>query len=77
MIPSDPTINDHLGDVYWQQGRRTEARFQWERSLSFSPDPEQTINIERKLKEGLAAASMAGTKPPAFASQTVPAPEAH
>src|SRR5690606_19953725 len=48
LIPSDPTVNDHLGDVYWRQGRRTEARFQWERSLYYSPEEELTKTIHKK-----------------------------
>ena len=27
LIPSDPTIAEHLGDVYWRSGRELEARF--------------------------------------------------
>ncbi len=38
LLPGDATVNDHLGDVYWRLGHKTEARYQWERSLSFSPD---------------------------------------
>ena len=33
LLPVDPVINDHLGDVYWAVGRRTEARFQWRFAL--------------------------------------------
>ena len=33
-----PTLNDHLGDIYWRLGRRIEARFQWQRALTFEPD---------------------------------------
>jgi tetratricopeptide (TPR) repeat protein len=53
LLPGDPTVNDHLGDVYWRIGRKTEARFQWERSLTFSPDEELTNRLQQKLKEGL------------------------
>jgi len=54
LRPTDPTINDHLGDAYWQVGRYTEARFQWRRALTFDPDPELIVDIERKLRDGLA-----------------------
>jgi tetratricopeptide (TPR) repeat protein len=53
LLPNDPTVNDHLGDVYWRVGRKTEARFQWERSLSFSPDDKLLVKLHQKLKEGL------------------------
>ena len=53
LLPGDPTVNDHLGDVYWRLGRKTEARFQWERSLTFMPEAEMVNSIHKKLKEGL------------------------
>ena len=49
----DPIINDHLGDAYWQVGRRNEARFQWERALGFKPEASVIPAIKRKLDEGL------------------------
>jgi len=49
----DPTLNDHLGDVYWRVGRRTEARYQWQRALSFNPD--DPAPIQQKLEHGLPA----------------------
>lgn len=52
IMPYDPTINDHLGDVYWQLGRKKEARFQWQRALTFEPDPQEEPKIRRKLEEG-------------------------
>ncbi len=36
-------------------GRKTEARFQWKRSLSFDPDEEEAARIRRKLDKGLDA----------------------
>lgn len=53
LMPADPTVNDHLGDVYWKLGRKREARFQWERALSFNPEPEDLIKIKDKLENGL------------------------
>lgn len=52
---TDPVINDHLGDVYWSVGREIEARFQWQRALSFDPEPEEANRIRRKLADGLDA----------------------
>jgi tetratricopeptide (TPR) repeat protein len=54
LIPGDSTINDHLGDAYWRVGRKMEAKFQWTHALSFGPDDEQKVLIEKKLKDGLA-----------------------
>lgn len=53
LVPVDPVINDHLGDVYWAVGREIEARFQWQRALSFDPDPEEATRIRSKLAVGL------------------------
>ncbi len=53
LMPEDPTVNDHLGDAYWRVGRQTEAKFQWQRALTFKPEPEAEAAIKRKLTDGL------------------------
>lgn len=53
LLATDPIVNDHLGDVYWKVGREYEARFQWQRALSFDPEPKEVIRIRRKLDVGL------------------------
>ncbi|RMD91692.1 MAG: tetratricopeptide repeat protein [Alphaproteobacteria bacterium] len=55
LMPTDPIVNDHLGDAYWAVGREREARFQWKRALSFNPEPEEAERIRRKLEVGLDA----------------------
>ncbi|MEQ1888088.1 MAG: tetratricopeptide repeat protein [Alphaproteobacteria bacterium] len=52
LMPQDVVINDHLGDAYWQVGRRLEAQFQWNRALSFDPAPDVKRDIEKKLQSG-------------------------
>ena len=52
LNPADPTINDHLGDVYWQVERKLEARYQWQRALSLEPEKSQIPIIKLKIKEG-------------------------
>ncbi|MEM6372678.1 MAG: tetratricopeptide repeat protein [Pseudomonadota bacterium] len=58
LMPVDPVVNDHLGDVYWAVGREREAQFQWMRALSFV-DPEDLDGeadpdrMRRKLEVGL------------------------
>ncbi|WP_253189286.1 tetratricopeptide repeat protein [Brevundimonas sp. LM2] len=51
--PANAEINDHLGDAYWQVGRRREAGFQWNRVLTLDPDAERRTEVERKLEQGL------------------------
>ena len=57
LMPIDPVVNDHLGDVYWAVGRKREAEFQWHRALSFIDEDENTdadpARIRRKLEVGL------------------------
>ncbi|MEM8592028.1 MAG: tetratricopeptide repeat protein, partial [Pseudomonadota bacterium] len=53
LMATDPIINDHLGDVYWSVGRYTEAHFQWNRALSFDPEPDEATRIRLKLDVGL------------------------
>ncbi len=55
LEPVDPVVTDHLGDVYWAVGRQMEARFQWRRALSFSPEEKDATRIRRKLEIGLDA----------------------
>jgi len=50
---ADPEVNDHLGDAYWRVGRRLEARYQWRRVLSLSPNRAQRTAVETKLVDGL------------------------
>lgn len=55
LQPADPTLNDHLGDVYWKVGRRNEARFQWQRALTLKPEDKQRVAIQAKIEQGLAS----------------------
>ena len=57
MEPGDPDVNGHLGDAYWQVGRKIEATFQWRRVLSLEPDDKQKAEAEAKLKNGLGPAT--------------------
>jgi tetratricopeptide (TPR) repeat protein len=53
LKPADPTIAGHLGDAYWRVGRRLEARFQWQHAKDNKPEPEQLVEIEKRLANGL------------------------
>ena len=61
--PANPVIVDHLGDAYWQVGRRREAEWQWNRVLILDPDAERRAEVEQKLANGLSVA------PPVAAGQ--------
>ena len=55
MMPDDATVNEHLGDAYWRVGRTTEARYQWERSLTFKPEKETADALRDKIEKGMPA----------------------
>ncbi|RZJ05136.1 MAG: tetratricopeptide repeat protein [Brevundimonas sp.] len=53
--PGNAEIVDHLGDAYWQVGRRREAEWQWTRVLTLEPDAPRRAEVEQKLVRGLPA----------------------
>ena len=53
IMPADPVLNSHFGDVLWHSNRKTEARYQWERAMLFNPDKKTTKELDVKLKNGL------------------------
>ena len=53
LEPTDATITDHLGDILWRLNRKTEARYQWQKSLGFNPSEDDQQAIEHKLINGL------------------------
>ena len=62
LQPNDPTITDHLGDVLWQLGRRLEARYQWNKALSFNPSADERARLKEKRTQGVSPPPRA--KPP-------------
>ncbi len=53
LRPTDPEINDHLGDAYWRAGRQLEARFQWNIAASVDTEGAVKARVAKKLAEGL------------------------
>ena len=53
LLPFDPIINDHLGDILWENGKKRSAKLYWKRSLSFKPDKEEINKIKKKIENGL------------------------
>ncbi len=54
LMPADPIINDHYGDVLWRNGNKIEARYFWKHVLSLK-DTEKDMKekIKNKLISGL------------------------
>jgi tetratricopeptide (TPR) repeat protein len=54
LMPDDPTVNDHYGDILWKLNRKIQARYFWNNVLSFDDtddDVRKEINI--KIIKGL------------------------
>ena len=48
MMPYDPTVNDHYGDVLWKLGNELEARFYWQKAIDL--DQENIFEDKVKIK---------------------------
>ncbi len=46
-------IEDHLGDIYWRQGKKDKAREAWQVALEARPPYKERAIIQGKLDEGL------------------------
>lgn len=51
--PAESTINEHLGDAYWQVGRRVDARFAWRAALVGAEGDAEKRRLQTKLDWGL------------------------
>ena len=54
LMPEDPTVNDHYGDILWKLNRNIQARYFWNYVLKLDDadeDIKKKINI--KMIEGL------------------------
>ena len=54
LMPADPTVNDHYGDVLWKNGDKIQARYFWNYALSLEEVKDDLIDsIQNKLISGL------------------------
>ncbi len=55
LEPANALINDHLGNAYWQGGRKNEARFQWQHALTLEDDTGEVNRkeVEKKIANGI------------------------
>ena len=54
LMPGDPIVNDHYGDVLWKNGNEIQARYYWKYVLNLEKSEEDLKNaIEKKLIKGL------------------------
>ena len=53
MMPDDPIVNDHYGDILWKLNRKIQARYFWKNVLKMeNVEIEMIQNINNKLIEG-------------------------
>jgi tetratricopeptide (TPR) repeat protein len=54
LMPADPTVNDHYGDVLWKNGNEIQARYYWNYVLNLKGTKNDLKkNIKKKLILGL------------------------
>ena len=54
LLPADPIVNDHYGDVLWKNGNKIQARYYWNYVLNLeSTEDNLKKTIEKKLIKGL------------------------
>ena len=54
LMPKDPIVNDHYGDILWKLNRKIQAKYFWQNALnSEESENEMKKNISKKLLKGL------------------------
>jgi tetratricopeptide (TPR) repeat protein len=49
IMPNDPIVNDHYGDILWRLDRKIQARYYWKNVLNFEDTKEkmkEDINVK-------------------------------
>ena len=54
LMPDDPIVNDHYGDILWMLNRKIQARYFWRNVIKMeNTEIEMKENINKKIIEGL------------------------
>ncbi len=54
LMPEDPIVNDHYGDILWKLNRKIQARYFWQYVLNLEEtEDEMKKNIKEKLIDGI------------------------
>jgi Putative Zn-dependent protease, contains TPR repeats len=54
LMPDDPIVNDHYGDILWKLDQKIQARYFWNNVLRFDDtEDDMRKNINKKLITGL------------------------
>jgi len=49
LMPNDPIVNDHYGDVLWKMNRKIQAKYYWQNILNLE-DAEESVKEKVKIK---------------------------
>ena len=55
LMPDDPIVNDHYGDILWKLDRKIQAKYYWKNVLDFK-------NTEEDMKEDIYIKLLKGPK---------------
>jgi Flp pilus assembly protein TadD len=61
-LTNDVTINEHLGDAYWQSGHRVSARYAWRKAAYQTDDLDAEHRLQQKIDIGLPIAAASPRK---------------
>ena len=54
LMPDDPIVNDHYGDILWKLDRKIQARYFWKSVLKMNNVEDDMIDkINLKITKGL------------------------
>ena len=54
LMPDDPIVNDHYGDILWKLGQKIQARYFWKSVYKMKDVDEELLKkINSKIIEGL------------------------
>ena len=54
LMPFDPVINDHYGDILWKLDEKIQARYFWKHALNFEDEDKEFIDaVNKKVIFGL------------------------
>ncbi|MDQ6979860.1 MAG: tetratricopeptide repeat protein [Ghiorsea sp.] len=51
LVPNDPVMQEHLGDMYWKAGLKKDARLHWQKALDLNH--ENPDDVQDKIQYGL------------------------
>ena len=55
LMPDDPVVNDHYGDILWKLNKKIQATYYWKNTLTFE-------NTSEKIKKDIKIKLLKGPK---------------